>query len=213
MLKNAVNSIRYRSRLKKLEQIKGLLKASDSDKVLEVGIADREYSPVDNFLVKAYPWQEKITALGIGDVSGFSKLYPKVRAVSYNGRIFPFKKNEFDIAHSNAVIEHVGGSKDQELFLKEMARVAKRGMLTTPNRHFPIETHTRVPLLHWMGKKEFDKILHRLGKGWAAGPYMHLLCENDLRALAEKARLRNYRIIRNRLFGFTMTFTLIWFND
>jgi hypothetical protein len=213
MLKKAVNNIRYRSRLKKLEQMTGLLKASASDKVLEVGIADKEYSPVDNFLIKAYPWQEKITALGIGDVSGFGKLYPKVRAVSYNGRIFPFKKNEFDIVHSNAVIEHVGSGKDQELFLKEMARVAKRGMLTTPNRHFPIETHTRVPFLHWMGKKEFDKILVRIGKGWAAGPYMSLLCEKDLCALAEKAKLRNYRIIKNRLLGLTMTFTLIWFND
>jgi hypothetical protein len=213
MLKNAVNSIRHRSRLEKLEQMKGLLKAASSDKVLEVGIADREYSPVDNFLIKAYPWQEKITALGVGEVSGFRKLYPNVRAVSYNGRIFPFKTNEFDIVHSNAVIEHVGGNKEQELFLREMARVAKRGMLTTPNRHFPIETHTRVPFLHWIGKKEFDKILIRIGKGWAAGPYMHLLCERDLRALAEKVRLRNYRIIKNRLFGLTMTFTLIWFND
>ena len=43
----------------------------------EVGVANKEHSPVDNFLVKHYPYPEKITALGIGDLSGFKEMVPE----------------------------------------------------------------------------------------------------------------------------------------
>ena len=173
-------------------------------------MADEECSPVDNFIIKNYRYKDNITALGIGELAEFKKNYPAVRAVTYGGREFPFDDNEFDIAHSNAVIEHVGGFEAQKIFLSEIVRVSKRGMITTPNRGFPIETHTRVPLLHWMGKENFDKFLRLIGKDFAIGDYMYLLGKADLKRLASAVGLKNYRIIRNRLFGMTMTFTLIW---
>lgn len=165
---------------------------------------------MDNFLVKHYPYRSKITALGIGDVSIFEKRYPDVSVVSYDGKIFPFKDKQFDNTHSNAVIEHVGAFDKQLLFLKEMARVANSGMLTTPNRYFPIEMHTKVPILHWMRKKYFDGFLKLIGEKWATGDYMNLLTEKDLRLLVESAGINNHRIIRNRFMGLTMTLTLLW---
>ena len=82
--------------------------------------------------------------------------------------------------------------------------------MTTPNRRFIFETHTRVPFMHWMGKEWFDRFLKVIGKGWAAGGYMHLLSFRELDSMAKRAGIKNYRIIRNRFFGFTMTFSLIW---
>lgn len=187
-----------------------LLHTTPDDKVLEVGIANKEYSEFDNFVIKNYQWPAKITALGLGDVSHFRQMYPAIPTVSYDGRVLPFSDKEFDVAHSNAVIEHVGGPGAQELFLKELERVARRCMITTPNRYFPIETHTRVPLLHWMSKDLFDSFIKLIGKSWAAGNYMHLLGEKDLDLLAKRAGLRGYRIIKNRLAGLPMTFTLVW---
>lgn len=126
---------------------------------------------------------------------------------------FPFTDKCFDIAHSNAVIEHVGSFEAQEHFFKEMVRVSKRGMITTPNKYFPVETHTKVPLLHWMGKEKFDRFLTVIGKDWATGEYMYLLSERDLKLLVMRVGLTNYHIIRNRFVGFTMTFSLLWFEE
>lgn len=211
MLTYLIGNIREQSRKSKLNQFFTFLGPTPDSTILEVGIANKEYSPEDNFLVKHYLYGHKrITALGIGDLSKFEEKYPNIPAISYDGKIFPFKNNQFDIAHSNAVIEHVGSFEAQELFLKEITRVSKRGMLTTPNRYFPIEVHTKVPIFHWMGKKYFDCFLKLIGKKWATGDYMNLVTEKDLRLLVESAGINNHRIIRNRFMGLTMTLTLLW---
>jgi hypothetical protein len=205
-----IEQIRHRSRLRKYYQLIDLLKPSDNDTILEVGVANKEYSNVDNFIIKQYPYQERITALGIGDLSLFRLSHQHVRAVTYDGQQFPFDDDTFTIAHANAVIEHVGPRALQKAFLREMVRVSERGMITTPNRFFPIETHTKIPLLHMFGKNVFDAILKMIGKAWAADGYMHLLGIKDLDELARASGLTDYRIIRNKLFFFTMTFTLVW---
>lgn len=186
----------YRSRNQKFMQLCKYLNPTANDKLLEVGAAGHEYSSVDNFLIRKYPYPENITALGIGDLSEFKEKYPAVKAIIYGGKLFPFGNKSFDIAHSNAVIEHVGQFEDQRLFLKEIVRVSKRGMITTPNKYFPIEIHTRVPLLHWGPKNLiFDKFLNVMGKSWATGDYMNLLTKKGLDKLMIQTNARNYKII------------------
>lgn len=202
--------IRKQSRAEKLNQVIKFLKPTAQDKLLEVGIADYEYSDVDNFLIKNYPHQNNLTALSLGPAPLFAKKYPHVHLVNYEGRSFPFLTNEFDLVHSNAVIEHVGKFDAQALFLSELLRVAKKGMTTTPNKYFPIEVHTRLPFIHFFGKGIFDTVAKAIGKGWATGDYMYLLSFNELDNLAQKAGLKNYQIIKNKFWGVTMTLTLIW---
>ena len=208
---NIINKIRLKSREKKWNQLLSFLKPSSTDTMLDVGVANIDLSYVDNFLIKNYPHRHNITAIGIGDLSKFRETYPNISTVSYDGEIFPFSDDQFDIAHSNAVIEHVGPPDAQKLFLSEMVRVSKCGMITTPNKYFPIEMHSRVPLLHWLDKSKFDNCLRLIGKDWASGDYMYLISENELRSLVQKIELKNYLLIKNRFLGFTMTFTLIWF--
>jgi hypothetical protein len=109
------------------------------------------------------------------------------------------------------VIEHVGGREEQKYFLRELLRVGKRGYFTTPNRLFPIEVHTRLPLLHiLLPKPQFDAVLRRIGKGWAADDYMHLLSKLELRQLLKDAGFRDCQILDNRFLGLPMTFTTVW---
>jgi hypothetical protein len=122
-----------------------------------------------------------------------------------------FPDDHFDISYSNAVIEHVGKRNAQLQFLRELYRVARRGYLTTPNRYFPVEVHTRVPLLHiLLTKSWFDRLLRFIGKGWGAGDYMHLLSYSELEGLLGEAAVTNYKIICNRFMGLLMTFTVVW---
>ena len=68
----------------------------------------------------------------------------------------------FDVVHSSAVLEHVGSSENQKQFIAELVRVAKRAVfLTTPNRWFPVEFHSVLPLVHWLPKPWFRSLLSR----------------------------------------------------
>lgn len=182
----------------------------DNDKILEVGIENKEHAAVANYLIKKYPYPNNITALGIGDLSEFQRNYPDVKTIVYDGKTFPFKDKSFDIVHSNAVIEHVGKFEAQKLFLKEMIRVSKRGMINTPNRYFPIESHTRILFLHWAPQNIYDRCLNLIGKTFADSNYINLLDEKQIRQLMKQMDVKNFKIIKNRFMGVTMTFSVLW---
>ena len=179
-------------------------------RILDVGFSDREYSPNDNFIEKYYPFPEMLTALGIDKPIDFTMRYPRVKAIQYAGDVFPFAGKQFDVCWSNAVIEHVGSHEKQLGFLKEIKRVSRRAFITTPNRYFPIEPHTRTPLLHYLPKKLFESFLRAIGKKWATGDYMNLLGIKEICGLLKGADIKNYRIMRNKLFGATLDFVMIF---
>jgi len=189
-------SIAYRvsgwNRKRKWKLFLNIFKPNRSMRVLDVGYTEKEYSSTDNFIEKHYPFPENLTALGINDAGTISQRYPKVKFVQYTGKIFPFKDKEFDLCWSNAVIEHVGSRNDQLYYLMEIKRVSNRAFLTTPNKYFPIEVHTRTPFIHFLPKDLFDRYLCLIGKKWGTGSYMNLLGKADFRKLLELARIEHY---------------------
>jgi len=210
-----VESLAYRisgkSRERKYRQFLDACAPSKDDSILDVGANVTEYSDTDNILEKRYPYPGRITAVAMGDTAPLVNRYPNIRVISGDGTALPFADSEFDIVYSNAVIEHVGGREQQLRFLRELVRVGRRGYLTTPNRYFPVEIHTRVPLLHLiLSKSAFDAFVRFIGKGWATGDYMHLLSRHDLTELFSKSGMKRPIIVPNRFFGFTMTYTVIW---
>ena len=123
---------------------------------------------------------------------------------------FPFKDKEFDICWCNAVVEHVDNRDKQERFLKNIQRVAKMSFVTTPNRYFPFEVHTRIFLLYYLPKGLFDKILNKIGKSWATGNYMHLLGLRDIKKLLRKCGINEYKITKNKVLGFTIDYVIMF---
>ena len=81
--------------------------------------------------------------------------------------------------------------------------------MTTPNRFFPIEVHTRRAFIHWLPKAKFDALVRKRGDDWAAGDYMRLLSGRELRRLLAEAGITKYRIKRNRIGPFTLDFVVI----
>ena len=185
------------------------IKPQPENTLLDVGFASVEYSDVDNFLEREYPYRENITALGIDGDGKFKEKYPEIKVVLYDGNIFPFNDNTFDIGWSNAVIEHVGSREKQVLFVKELLRTCEKVYLTTPNRLFPVELHTRVLFLHWLPKALFDKILNLIGLNWAAGDYMYLLTKKKIKSICKSAGAKTIKIKSNRLLGFSMDYSII----
>jgi len=70
-----------------------------------------------------------------------------------------FPSQNFDIVFSNSVIEHVGGIDKQRQFAAECMRCGKAFFIQTPNKWFPFDTHTLMPLAHWLPQRTFKKLL------------------------------------------------------
>jgi SAM-dependent methyltransferase len=203
------NKISQFNRKRKWTAFTEIIRPGPDITVLDVGYSNQENSDADNFIEKHYPYPNNLTALGTEAPTEFRLRYPKVKCVHYDGATFPFKDRSFDVCWSNAVIEHVGDRNDQLRFLKEIRRVARRAFITTPNRLFPIEVHTRTPLLHLLPKSFFDRYLKIVGKGWATGGYMNLLSLRELKRLLSEANITNFAVIKNRLLGFAVDFVVI----
>lgn len=63
-----------------------------------------------------------------------------------------FGDNQFDIVHSNSVIEHVGNWDKIKEFASEVRRVAPNLFVQTPYFWFPIEPHFIKLAHHWLPK-------------------------------------------------------------
>jgi hypothetical protein len=129
--------------------------------ILDLGTCD-EITEEANMLQQMHPHRSRITCTSIGDGAPILAAYPGVRHVGIvAGARLPFRDAEFDIGFSNAVLEHVGAADAQRAFVAELCRVARRVYLAVPNRLFPVEHHTCVPLLHWLPKPWFRAIMRR----------------------------------------------------
>lgn len=163
------DSISLRSRERKLQLLLDELHPTAETTVLDVGADELGFGDGDgcgtlNFFEERYPWPERITALGLHDGSGFRARYPRIPYVQGDACDLPFADGAFDIVLSNAVIEHVGGRERQRRLVSEALRVGRRVFITTPNRRFPIEVHTRLPLVHWLPDAVSHPIYRAAGK-------------------------------------------------
>ena len=125
------------------------MRPSAATTILDIGASDYEV-PEANLLEKLFPYPSNITCATVGDPSHIARLHPNVIVTPIEaGKALPFPDNRFDISYSNAVLEHVGGLVGRQSFLREAFRVAKSLFVVIPNRWFPVEHHTAVPLLHY----------------------------------------------------------------
>jgi SAM-dependent methyltransferase len=172
------DAVSLRSRKRKLQLLLHELQPTAETTILDVGADELAFGEGDgcgtlNFLEELYPWPERITALGLQDGAAFRARYPHIRYVQGDACALPFEDGEFDVVFSNAVIEHVGGRGRQRKMVLEALRVGRRAFITTPNRLFPLEVHTRLPFVHWLPDSAAHRLYEAAGKPFAKE--IHLL--------------------------------------
>jgi SAM-dependent methyltransferase len=180
------DQISLRSRRRKLALFLDELRPSSETTVLDIGVDELPFGEGDgcttlNFFEEHYPWPERITALGLYEGAGFRARYPHIRYVQGDACALPFDDGEFDVVFSNAVVEHVGERDRQKLLVSEALRVGRRVFITTPNRWFPIEVHTKLPLVHWFPERVAHSVYGAVGKDEAK--QLRILSRRELESL------------------------------
>jgi hypothetical protein len=158
---------------------------SRDETVLDLGAtSDRTYA-ASNYFEHLYPHKDRVTASGVDDASFLEAQYPGVKFVFADALDLPFEDNAFDLVHSSAVLEHVGSFENQKRMIVECLRVARRGIcLTTPNRWFPIELHTQLPLIHWLPKPTGRALFKKLGyEFFAQETNLNLMTRSEIREI------------------------------
>jgi ubiquinone/menaquinone biosynthesis C-methylase UbiE len=184
---------------------------SGSDTVLDIGATSDQTYIHSNYFEAYYPFKNQITAAGIDDASFLQTLYPGVRFVFANALHLPFSTGAFDLVHSSAVLEHVGSSENQFRMIFECLRVARRGIfLTTPNRWFPIEFHTQLPLFHWLPTPVYRAIYQAMGYGFFAKEgNLNLMTRAHLQRATTRFSGWQFRVESARLLGLKSNLILI----
>lgn len=163
-------------------------------RVVDVGVGDGEGRAI-NFFENWYPWKSQITAVSLeSDLPNLRKQAPGVRHVQGDGRRLPFPSGAFDVAVSTAVLEHVGTQQDQQRFVHELCRVAPVVFLSTPNRWFPVDSHTMIPFAHWLPMRVRNAVYRVCGRSfYASEERLHLLSKREIRACVPSGwRVRFY---------------------
>jgi hypothetical protein len=148
-------------------------------KLLQQRFRERRFAKVRDLIAGLLQHQESITILDAGGRGTYWQLLPsefrgRVRITILNCeqelRAFnlseeglridnvtgdacsmpQYHDHQFDLVHSNSVIEHVGGYISMRKFADELIRVGKITYIQTPNYWFPIDPHYGLPFLHWL---------------------------------------------------------------
>ena len=186
-------------------------KYSKKKKIIDIGTTP-SLDDLQNIILSKIKDNKNITCLSNLNCKILLKKYPNIKKIlTGDGRNNNLPNNFFDIVHSNATIEHVGSYKNQLLFIKECIRISKKYVfIQTPNRYYPLDFHTILPLIHWLPKNIHRKILKIIGLNfYSLEKNLNLLSKKDLINLCKELNIKNYKIIKYRLFFMTSNLILL----
>lgn len=127
----------------------------------------------------------------------------------------PFPDGYFDIVYCSSVIEHVTVPKArvwelrdgaqfrresrerQRAFAAEVCRLGRQYFVQTPCRHFPIESHSSLPLVAWLPRRVLVPLLERTNRFWfkQTSPDWNLLDRAEMARLFGDARIVRERFL------------------
>lgn len=173
-----------RARLRMFDLFMKELNPNPQSTILDLGVTPDTSLPESNFFEALYPYPRQITAASIEDASCIESQFPGVRFSQIDRGPLPYPDKHFDIVFCSAVLEHVGTRAEQAQFVREVIRVSKSFFLTTPNRWFPVDFHTLLPLIHWLPQDQHQAILRSIGHDFLAQTEnLNLLSGMDLLSL------------------------------
>lgn len=179
-------------------------------RVLDVGVSPLVDLPSENFFLRNYPFPTMVTGVtNDTNIEPIRTAFPHATIVTADGLALPFGSGEFDVVHSNAVIEHVGPAEYQRRFMGELIRVGRSGFVSTPERWFPVDSHTNLPFIHWLPRPAFLWALRRAGRLTGGQEWLTWLLSGRDLARRVPAGVQ-FALVTQRLAGLPAVVTVIF---
>jgi len=198
---NFFDEIVFKKRLEISNIINNIIKDLQIQDALDIGTTSDDKNASSNIIIKNLKNINKFKC--ISDQIVNSDFFYKKLKKSITEEFSDKELNEFssDLVLSSATIEHVGSTLNQEKMIKNIIKLTKKiFIITTPNKFYPIELHTKIPVIHWLPKSIYRRILKFLGLSFYADENnLNLLTINELKKMLDDKKI-TYEIKFIKLF-------------
>lgn len=211
---NSKQSLNQKFREKRFQFFKGLLDklgTKDTIRILDIGGTEAYWENM-NFVGNQ---NIHITLLNINQFPVKHANFISVKGDACN--LSEYADKQFDLVHSNSVIEHLFTFENQQRMASEAMRVGKSYYIQTPNYYFPIEPHWVFPFFHFLPvslrvflTKNFNLGHYKKAESQEAAlnrvKEVQLLSEGEMKTL-----FPNGKVYREKFLGLTKSVTLYHF--
>ena len=202
---NFTDKIVSRKRSEIVKIIRNFINFSNISSILDIGTTYDKTLKSSNFII--YQFKDIKIRKSLSNQSIKDNFFNS----SYKKSITKFLNHDeisdlsSDIVISSATIEHVGDDYNKNYMIKNITLLTKKYfIITTPNRYYPIDFHTKLPFLHWLPKKIHRKILKLLGLDFfSKEENLDLLSYNDLKNLTNDIQNFDIEIKKIKFLGLT----------
>jgi hypothetical protein len=188
---NFFDKIVLKKRLEISNIINNIIKGLQIHDALDIGTTSDDKNASSNIIIKNIKNIDKFKCISDQMVNSdfFNKKLKKSITEEFSeNELYEFSS---DLVISNATIEHVGGELKQKKMIENIIKLTKKiFIITTPNRFYPIELHTKIPLIHWFPKSTYRKILKFLGLSFYANEEnLNLLSADELKKMLNNQKI------------------------
>jgi len=210
LLNNFFVSQLLKNRKKMYKIFQDYIPVNEETKILDIGTTP-SLEEHENYLVHQYKWKKNLTCLSNQDCEILQSKYSELTLLRGDAKEVNLADSSFDIVYSNATIEHVGSSTNQINFIKECVRLSRSKIfISMPNRYFPIDFHSKIPLIHMLTKNIHRGILKLFGESFFRyEENLNLISKKDLIFFCKKLNIKKFKIISHKLLFFTSNVILI----
>ena len=182
-----VDKIVIKKRLEIIEIIKNNIANLKIEDVLDIGTTKDFDNESSNLIVKGIKGFNKYKS--ISDQKIDSEYFDKclTKSITDSFSISEIKDMTSDLVISSAAIEHVGNKSNQIKMIENIIKLTNKiFIITTPNRYYPIDFHTKLPLIHWFSKKFHRFCLKKIGLDFfSKEENLNLISKNDIIEMLE----------------------------
>lgn len=214
-LSGVVHKARDQARAKRAALFRSCFAIAPQTRILDVGSENGAMIAAVLKGTRVAPKNVYIADVDHGRVMEGAKRYGFVPVpITESGKL-PFEDNFFDIVYCSSVIEHVTVPKSdvwtsvsgrefraiarrrQREFAAEIRRLGKSYYVQTPNKWFPIESHTWLPLVGFLPRRLQVSFIRVSNRCWikATSPDWNLLTAQDMGEMFPDSEIRYERFM------------------
>ena len=200
-----IDNIIESKRNEMFELFKNKLSKISVNSFLDIGTTEESRLKSSNFLVKKFDQIKIKKSISDQDIDkkNFNHILKKSITSNFENRELALFKS--DLVISSATIEHVGSFENQKKMIENIIGLTNKiFFITTPYRFYPIDFHTKIPIIHMLPKKIHRSILNILKlDDFAKEENLNLLDITDIKELLKSINSRNFKIkiLNVKLFG------------